>query len=278
MDLGLSGKKVIISAATRGVGLVAARTFLEEGAEVAICGRRPGKGEAFAPGYQGEGHPLAQKGVADAVELLSGFGTAHGSVVDCADEAAVRSWVSEAAEAMGGIDVVVSNASALGGRPNDREAWDLSYNVDLMSSVALFDAALPWLRKAVKRSGSAAFVQTGSVAAIEDHPFGENLSYAAMKAALINTVHQLAHRHMHKGIRCNTVCPGPTFIEDGSWGFLEDYMPDYHAENKGRHPAGRFGRPEEIANAIVFMASERASWIMGENLVVDGGYTTHVKF
>ncbi|MEM6907089.1 MAG: SDR family oxidoreductase [Pseudomonadota bacterium] len=274
MDLGLSGKKVVISAATRGVGLVTARTFLEEGAEVAICGRRPGGGEGFTPGYQGEGHPLAQKGVSEAVHYLSEFGTVHGSVVDCADADAVQAWVKASAETMGGIDVAVSNASALGGRPNTRESWDLSYNVDLLSSVAIFEAALPSFRKA----GGGAFVQTGSVAATENHPFGENLSYAAMKAALINTVHQLAHRHMAEGIRCNTVCPGPTFIEDGSWGFLEDYMPDYYAENRARHPAGRFGKPEEIANAIVFLASEKASWIIGENVTVDGGYTTHVKY
>lgn len=274
MDLGLAGKKVAISAATRGIGLVTARTFLEEGAEVAICGRRPGKGQAFDPGFQGEGHPLAQSGVAEAVELLSEFGAVHGSVVDCADANAVRDWIEEVAQTMGGLDIAVSNASALGGRPNTRESWDLSYEVDLLSCVAMFEAALPWFRKA----GGGAFVQTGSAAAIEDHPFGDNLSYAAMKAALINTVHQLAHRHMAEGIRCNTVCPGPTKIEDGSWGFLEGYMPDYYETNLARHPAGRFGKPEEIASVIAFIASEKASWVMGENLVVDGGYTTHVKF
>lgn len=274
MDLGLSGKKVVVSAATRGVGRVIARTFLEEGATVAICGRRPGGGAGFEAGPQGEGHPLAQNGVKEAVEYLSQFGEVFGDSVDCADEAAVRSWVKSAGERMGGIDIAVSNASALGGGPATREGWETSFNVDLMSSVAIFETAYPWL----KQADNAAFVQTGSVSAIENHPFGENLSYSAMKAALINYVHQLAHKHMAEGIRCNTVCPGPTFIEDGSWGFLQGYMPDYYDHNLARHPAGRFGRPEEIANAVVFLASERASWIMGENLVVDGGYSTHVKF
>ncbi|MBV7266767.1 SDR family NAD(P)-dependent oxidoreductase [Erythrobacter ani] len=274
MDLGLAGKKVIISAATRGIGLVTARCFLVEGAEVSICGRRPGGGETFEAGHQGEGHPLAQSGVAEATDYLAGFGTVHGDVVDCADGDAVRVWVENAATKMGGLDVVVSNASALGGRPNTRESWNLSYEVELLSSVAMFETAYPWFKK----GGGGAFVQTGSVAAVEDHPFGENLSYAAMKAALINTVHQLAHRHMREGIRCNTVCPGPTRVEDGSWGFLEDYMPDYYAENLARHPAGRFGKPEEVANAILFLASDKASWIMGQNLIVDGGYSTHVKY
>ncbi|MEM9500395.1 MAG: SDR family oxidoreductase [Pseudomonadota bacterium] len=274
MDLGLAGKKVVISASTRGVGRVTARTFLEEGAIVSICGRRPGGNGSFEPGPQGGGHPLAQDGVSEAVEYLSQFGEVHGSVVDCGDEAAVRTWVGEAGERMGGIDIAVSNASALGGLPATREGWDTSYNVDLMSSVAIFETAYPWL----KQAEDAAFVQTGSVSAIEDHPFGDCLSYSAMKAALINYVHQLAHRYMAEGIRCNTVCPGPTYIDDGSWGFLKGYLPDYYEANLARHPAGRFGKPEEIANTIVFLASKRASWIIGENLTVDGGYTTHVKY
>jgi 3-oxoacyl-[acyl-carrier protein] reductase len=141
-------------------------------------------------------------------------------------------------------------------------------------SLAIFEAAYPWFKKA----GGGAFVQTGSVSALEDHPFGDCLSYSAMKAALINMVHQLAHRHFAEGIRCNTVCPGPTLVEDGSWGFLQEAMPDYYELNRKRMPAGRFGNPQEIANAIVFLASDRASWIMGENLTVDGGYTTHVKY
>jgi 3-oxoacyl-[acyl-carrier protein] reductase len=274
MDLGLKGKKVVISAATRGVGLVTARTFLEEGAVVSICGRRPGGGGDFTAGDQGKGHPFAQNGVAEATAYLSEFGTVYGDTVDCADSDAVRAWVEKSAERMGGIDVAVSNASALGGHPASRAGWDVSYNVDLHSSLTMFETAYPWFKKA----GGGAFVQTGSVSALEDHPFGECLSYSAMKAALINMVHQLAHRHFGEGIRCNTVCPGPTFIDDGSWGFLQEAMPDYYEANKKRMPAGRFGKPEEIANAIVFMASDRASWIMGENLTVDGGYTTHVKY
>ncbi len=274
MDLGLAGKKVIISAATRGVGRVTARTFLEEGAIVEICGRRPGGGAAFEAGAQGEGQPLGQDGVAEAVEYLSAFGEVYGSVVDCGDEAAVRAWVAEAGKRMGGIDVAVSNASALGGKPASREGWDINYNVDMMSSVAMFESAYPFF----KAAGGGAFVQTGSVSALEDHPFGDSFSYSAIKAGLINYVHQLAHKYMAEGIRCNTVCPGPTEIPDGSWGYLKDAMPDYYAHNLARHPAGRFGRPEEIANAIVFLSSEKASWIMGENLTVDGGYTTHVKY
>lgn len=275
MDLGLKGKKVLISAATRGVGLVSARTFLEEGAVVSICGRRPGKGKDFDAGAQGKGHPLAQKGVEDAVEYLSQYGEVYGAIVDCAKSDEVTRWVTEAAEKMGGIDIAVSNASALGGIPRAREGWDTSYNVDLYSAVAIFEAALPHFRA----SGGGAFVQMSTITAIENHAFADGgFSYGAMKAAVINYVHQLSQEYMKEGIRCNCVCPGPTYIEDGSWGFLKDFMPDYYEANKKQHPAGRFGKPEEIANSVAFLASEKASWISGVNLTVDGGYTRGVKY
>jgi 3-oxoacyl-[acyl-carrier protein] reductase len=274
LDLGLAGKKVVISASTRGIGLITARTFLEEGAIVSICGRRPGENRPFEAGAQGSGHRKAVNGVKEAVRYLSGYGEVFGDVVDCADSGAVRAWVCASAEKMGGLDIAVSNASALAGLPPTREGWDVSYRVDLQSAVAIFEAAYPWFQQA----GKGAFIQTGSISALEDHPFGDCMSYSAMKAALINYVHQLAHRHFSEGIRCNTVCPGPTHIEDGSWGFLEEELPDYFDLNLKRHSAGRLGRPEEIANAIVFLASEKASWIMGENLTVDGGYSTHVKY
>jgi 3-oxoacyl-[acyl-carrier protein] reductase len=137
MDLNLKGKKVVISAATRGLGLATARTFLEEGAIVSICGRRPGGGAEFEAGQQGKGHPFAQKGVAEAIDYLSGFGEVYGESVDCADSDAVRAWVERSAERMGGIDIAISNASALAGLPPTRTGWDVSYNVDLQCSVAV---------------------------------------------------------------------------------------------------------------------------------------------
>ncbi|HZV10772.1 MAG TPA: SDR family oxidoreductase, partial [Novosphingobium sp.] len=176
---------------------------------------------------------------------------------------------------MGGIDIVVSNASALGGIPRSRKGWDINYHVDLLSAVALFDTALPHL----KASGQGAFVQMSTITAIENHAFGESgLSYGAIKAALINYTHQLSQDYMKFGIRCNCVCPGPIYVEDGSWGFLEEAMPDYYEANRAKHPAGRFGRPDEIADAVLYLASARASWITGVNLTVDGGFTRNVKY
>ena len=176
---------------------------------------------------------------------------------------------------MGGIDIVVSNASALGGIPRSPRGWDINYEVDLKSAVAMWDAAYPHL----KATGAGAFVQIATITAFENHTFvGSGFSYGAIKAALINYVHQLSLEYMGEGIRCNCVSPGPVYIEDGSWGYLEQAMPDYYARNIARQPAGRFGRGEEVANAVAFLASQRASWITGVNLVVDGGFTRNVKY
>lgn len=275
MDLELKGQKVVVSAATRGLGRAIVEAFLKEGAIVSFCGRRA-RGEQGNPSDQEVfANPLHGDGVEEAVAALSRQGTVFGSVVDCGYFDQVTAWVEKAAQDMGGIDIVVSNASALGGIPRSKKGWDINYNVDLMSAVAMFDTALPHL----KASGSGAFVQMSTITAIENHAFGEaGLSYGAIKAALINYVHQLSQDYMKFGIRANCVCPGPIYVPDGSWGFLEEAMPDYYESNRKRHPAGRFGRPDEIADAVLYLASARASWITGVNLTVDGGFTKNVKY
>jgi 3-oxoacyl-[acyl-carrier protein] reductase len=275
MDLELKGKKVIVSAATRGIGRKIVESFLDEGAIVSFCGRRACSGEPNPSDKDVYATQLDGDGVEEAVEALSSRGQVFGSVVDCGYFDQVTAWVEKASADMGGIDIVVSNASALGGTPRTRKGWDINYNVDLLSAVAMFDTALPHL----KAAGGGAFVQMSTITAIENHAFGESgLSYGAMKAALINYTHQLSADYMKDGIRCNCVCPGPVFIADGSWGFLGTEMPEYTEANRSRHPLGRFGKPEEIADAVLFLASARASWITGVNLTVDGGFTRNVKY
>jgi 3-oxoacyl-[acyl-carrier protein] reductase len=275
MDLELAGKKVLVSAATRGVGRAIAERFLDEGCTLAICGRRARNSDPNAADPVILSNPLGGDGVEEAVAALSKRGTVYGSVVDCADQGQVAAWVEAAAASMGGIDIVVSSASALGGIPRSPKGWDISYSIDLMSSVALWDAAYPFL----KAAAPSAFVQLGTITAFENHTFvGSGFSYGAMKAAVINYVHQLALEFMGQGIRCNSVSPGPIYMKGGSWDFLEKEMPDYFAGNLARQPAGRFGRPEEVADAVAFLASARASWITGVNLTVDGGFTRNTKY
>lgn len=275
MDLELKDKKVIVSAATRGIGRKIVESFLDEGAVVSFCGRRARAGEPNPSDKDVYATQLEGDGVEDAVEALSSRGQVYGTVVDCGYFDQVTAWVEKAAADMGGIDIVVSNASALGGIPRNRKGWDINYNVDVMSAVAMFDTALPHL----KAAGGGAFVQMSTITAIENHAFGESgLSYGALKAALINYTHQLSVDYMRDNIRCNCVCPGPVLIPNGSWGFLATEMPEYTEANRSRHPLGRFGKPEEIADAVLFLASARASWITGVNLTVDGGFTRNVKY
>jgi 3-oxoacyl-[acyl-carrier protein] reductase len=275
LDLELSGKKVIVSAATRGVGRAIAARFLDEGCTVSICGRRARSTDPNAADPAILSNPLGGDGVEDAVEALLKRGTIYGSVVDCGDYEQVARWVRQSAERMGGIDIVVSCASALGGIPRSPKGWDISYQIDLKSSVAMWDAAYPFL----KAAAPSAFVQIGTITAFENHTFvGSGFSYGAMKAAIINYVHQLALEFMREGIRCNSVSPGPIYVKGGSWDFLEKEMPDYFASNLARQPAGRFGRPEEVADTVLFLASPRASWITGVNLTVDGGFTRNTKY
>jgi 3-oxoacyl-[acyl-carrier protein] reductase len=275
VDLDLAGKKVIVSAATRGVGRAIAARFLDEGCTVSICGRRARSSDPNAADPAILSNPLGGDGVEEAVETLSERGTVYGSVVDCGDYDQVATWVSRAAAEMRGLDIVVSCASALGGIPRSPKGWDISYHIDLKSSVAMWDAAYPFL----KAAAPSAFVQLGTITAFENHTFvGSGFSYGAMKAAVINYVHQLALEFMGEGIRCNSVSPGPIYMKGGSWDFLEKEMPDYFASNLARQPAGRFGRPEEVADTVAFLSSPRASWITGVNLTVDGGFTRNTKY
>lgn len=276
MDLELAGKKVMVTAASRGVGRAIAERFLKEGATVSICARKPNADNPpDRPAANEFRNDLRSDGLEEALAALGRIGPVHGTVVDCADAEQVTRWVADSAKAMGGIDIVVSSASALGGTARSRAGWDLSYNVDMMSAVALWEAAYPHF----KASTAPSFVQISSVAAIEYHLHGDSgQAYGAMKAALINYMFHLAHQYFAEGIRVNCVSPGPAYVDGGSWDYLQRYVPDFHAAQLARQPAGRFGRPEEIADVVAFLASPRASWVIGENVVVDGGYTRHVKF
>ncbi len=249
VDLGLAGRRGILTGGSRGIGRAIAEVLVAEGALVAICARTPDSLEA----------------------ALSALGpSAVGSIVDVADHEALASWVGESAEAMGGLDIVVSNASALGGIPRSVEGWRRNFEVDVLSTVTLVDAALAHL----ERSDHASIVQLGTITAVEYHSYpGGGLSYGAMKAALLNYMSQLAIELAPLGIRANTVSPGPVYIEGGSWDRIQQRRPEYYAENLARQPSGRFGTAEEVARVVAFLASPASSWVTGENVVVDGGFT-----
>ena len=254
MDLGLAGKTAVVSGASRGVGRSIVERLLAEGMRVAFCARNP------------EGVDAAQQAFGE---------NAVGAVIDSEDLDAVATWVQSVAQSHGSIDVVVPTISAKGGIPATAEGWKQSFDIDVLGTVAVIEAALPHLRA----SGSGSIVQLGTTASVEFHHFpGGGYSYGAMKAALVNYISHLAKEIYVDGVRANVVSPGPVYIDGGSWERIKDRMPDYYDQHVGQHPAKRLGRPDEVANVVAFLASPMSSWINGQNVVVDGGFTQRVAY
>jgi 3-oxoacyl-[acyl-carrier protein] reductase len=253
MDLQLKGLRAVVSGGTKGIGRAIAETLASEGADVAICARNPAE-------VKGTAAELGKKGVRSL-----------GHVVDVADAKALQSWVDAAAAAFGGIDIVIANVSALA-ITGDEEGWRRGFEVDLMHSVRLVNAAMPWLEK----STAGSIVAISSVSGREiDFAAGP---YGAFKAALIHYTQGLAYQLAGKGIRANTVSPGNTYFEGGVWNKIKDGNPELYRTALGLNPTGRMGTPQEMANAAVFLASPVASFITGANLVVDGALTRGVQF
>ena len=251
MDLQLTGKRVLVTGGTRGIGRAVVETFVDEGATVGFCARGAGD-------------------VADTEKALQPSGTVKGSVVDVGDAAALDRWVRESAEAFGGLDVVVANVSALA-IPDTDENWEASLNVDLMHTVRLVKSAMPYL----ERSDAAAIVAVSSVSGREaDFAAGP---YGTAKTAIVGYIQGLALQLAGKGIRANTISPGNTFFPGGVWETIKDHNTELYDMALGLNPTGRMGTPEEMAAAVVFLASPRSSFTSGTNLVVDGALTRGIQ-
>jgi 3-oxoacyl-[acyl-carrier protein] reductase len=253
MDLGLRGLRALVTGGTKGIGRRIAETFADEGADVAVCARAEDQVKATV-------EALAERGV-----------RATGRALDVADAEALTSWVGQAAEEFGGLDIVVANVSALA-IPSTQENWRLSYDVDLMHTVRLVEAAMPHL----ERSDAPSIVAVSSVSGREiDFAAGP---YGTVKAALIHYVQGLAYQLAGKGIRANTVSPGNVYFPGGTWQNIEQHNPDLFAHALGLNPTGRMANPEEVARAAVFAASPAVPFMTGTNLVVDGALTRGVQF
>lgn len=252
MDLGLSGKKAIVTGASRGIGRAIAQTFADEGASLAICARGA------------EGLEACQK------DLEARGATVFGKAVDVADGAALKSFVEEAGVALGGIDILVSNTS--GGAGMGEKAWKASVDVDLMGAVRAVKAATPLLAE----SGAGSVVLISSTAGLEF--LGVPQPYNTIKAALIALGNDLSQGLAKQGIRVNTVSPGPIYFEGGQWEMIKGAMPAMYEQAVAACAIGRMGEPEEVARAVAFLASPAASFITGTNLITDGGFTKRVQF
>lgn len=252
MDLQLDGLKVLVTGGTRGIGRAIVETFLQEGAHVAFCARDADEIEAA----------VADLGAGGAVAL--------GTVADVGDGEALASWVRDAAGRLGGVDIVVSNVSALA-IPDTADNWEASLRVDLMGTVRLVQAAMPFL----EASATGAIVTVSSVSGREvDFASGP---YGTVKSAIIAYTQGLAYQLAAKGIRANSVSPGNTYFPGGVWSQIEQGDPELYATALGLNPTGRMGTPKEMATAVVFLASPVSSFTTGTNLVVDGALTRGVQ-
>lgn len=256
MDLQLKGKRAVVLGGTRGIGRAIAETLAAEGADIAICARQRDQ-------------------VDEAVAALSKRGVrASGAAVDIAKADELRAWVGETAKSFGGLDILVSNASALTMGAH-AEAWESLLKIDILGAMNAFEAARPHLEQAATERGDASFVMISSVSAAEAQSAG---AYGAIKAALIHYAKGLARECAKKRVRVNVVSPGTIYFKGGVWHMIEQGMPDRYNAAMKSNPTGRMGTPQEIANAAVFLSSPVSSFTTGANLIVDGAITQRVNF
>lgn len=250
MDLGLKGKKAIVTGGKRGLGLATAQLLAREGCDVAICARGD---------------------VAEAVSSISAIGVkAYGEGIDAGDGAAYKAWLTKATEQLGGCDIFVHNMSGASGR--GEEQWVKNLNLDVLGLVRAAEVLAP----VMEAGGGGSIVCLSSIAAQEE--FAGPGSFGPMKAAMVAYASNLSQSLAPKGIRVNMVSPGPVFFEGGNWDVIKQNMADFYNTIVNKMPVKRLGDPVEIANAIAFLASPAASLITGANLVIDGGYTKRINF
>lgn len=256
MDLGLKGKVAVVSGGTRGIGRAIAECFADEGAHVAICARN-------------------QADIDVAVQSLAAKGaSAWGQAVNMSAASDIDAFIAGAAANLGGIDVLVSNVSALS-LTADESAWRTTFEIDMLGTVRLFEAAQPHLLAAAQRSGDAAFTLIASIVAAE--PYRPS-PYSAMKAALINYAKGVARVNAPRKIRCNVVSPGNVYFEGGVWARMKQENPAFYNDWIGKNPTGRMATAKEIAAAAVFLSSPQSAFTTGSTLVVDGCLTQHAMF
>jgi 3-oxoacyl-[acyl-carrier protein] reductase len=254
MDLELKGKKAIVTGGTRGIGRAIADLLAEEGCDVAICARTPAQVDEAVAAFKARGVKAA------------------GEAFDVADADALAAFVDKMAGALGGLDIFVANISGAMGGGNDPASWRKAVDVDILSTVRGCEAAVPHL----EASGAGAIVVICTVSAVEVS--GPRRPYSAVKAALIPYVKALARDLAPRNVRANLVSPGSIYFEGGVWNTVEKSAPDFFKAVIARNPMGRMGTPQEVANAAVFLASPRASFVTGANLVCDGAITQRVGF
>lgn len=245
MKIDFAGKKAIVCGGSRGIGRAIALGFAAAGGDVSICARDP---KALAE-TRAEIEKLGRK--------------AHAASVDLAQADAVRAYVRAATAALGGVDLLVNNASAFGSSDDDK-SWSANLAVDMLAIVNATQEALSAL-KASKGS----VINISSIAAL--HPAARQPPYGAIKAAVIHYTVTQAAMYAKDRIRVNCIAPGSVDFPGGLWDRRKTENPTLYSTTLASIPFGRMGTPEEIANVALFLASPLASWVTGQTVTVAGG-------
>ena len=244
MRFDFRGKRAIVAGGSRGIGRSIALGFAEAGAAVSICARG------------------AESLAATRDELARFGGTVHAASCDLADGEAVGRYIAQAAEALGGIDVLVNNASGFGST-DDEAGWAASIEIDLMATVRASQAALPHLQR------GASIIHISSISGLQ--PSVRTPPYGAVKAALIQYTTTQALALAPRGVRVNCIAPGSIEFPGGVWDDARKNNPTLYQGIVQSIPSGRMGRPEEVASVALFLASDLGSWVTGQTIAVDGG-------
>ncbi len=247
MDLGLQGKNVVITGGSRGIGKAIAFAFAAEGANIATCAR----------------HLEPLRAVEDSIRSRNV--AAFIQECDVGDASSFENFLDASKKNLGDINILVNNASALA-MNNDLEAWQSEINVDLLGTVRACNQVIPWMAQ----SGGGTILNIASISGLEAG-ISTDFAYSAIKAALNSYTQKLAGVYATQRIRVNAIAPGSIDFEGGFWARLKEQNPEVYHKMLLSIPWGRMGTPEEVADAALYLSSERASWITGACLSVDGG-------